>query len=178
MHPRGAWVAANPEGAYRGYTINGLYYQFGIGPRWLDLVNDWRDAQNDPAALKTFVNDRLAETWEDPAMRAVKHNLVADRAEPFPLRRAPAWVLAATVGIDTQDPGGHTTRTMAVDFDSQDDLLDYLGSESHESFVRTRWRPVIAQQLYNLVARRIDEEYLEFARVTGLPSAMASSVRQ
>ena len=29
-------------------------------------------------------------------------------------------------------------------------------------------RPIIAQQLYNLVARRTDEEYLEFARVTGL----------
>ncbi|MEU0835815.1 Dabb family protein [Streptomyces sp. NPDC056231] len=38
------------------------------------------------------------------------------------------------------------THTMAVDFDSQDDLLAYLGSESHEHFVRTRWRPVIAQQ--------------------------------
>src|SRR4051812_13137773 len=29
-------------------------------------------------------------------------------------------------------------------------------------------RPVVAQQLYNLVARRIEEEYLEFARVSGL----------
>ncbi len=99
----GKWVPENPESRIRGYTINCLYYQFGIGPRWLDLVEEWRDAQNDPAALKTFVNDRLAETWEDPAMRAVKHNLIADRAEPLPMRRAPAWVLAATAGIDTQD---------------------------------------------------------------------------
>ncbi|MCU1632503.1 MAG: aldo/keto reductase [Micrococcaceae bacterium] len=29
-------------------------------------------------------------------------------------------------------------------------------------------RPVVAQQLYNLVARRIEEEYAEFAHVTGL----------
>jgi aryl-alcohol dehydrogenase-like predicted oxidoreductase len=29
-------------------------------------------------------------------------------------------------------------------------------------------RPIIAQQLYNLVARRTEEEYIEFARVTGL----------
>lgn len=29
-------------------------------------------------------------------------------------------------------------------------------------------RPVVAQQLFNLVARRIEEEYLEFARTTGL----------
>ena len=29
-------------------------------------------------------------------------------------------------------------------------------------------RPVVAQQLYNLLARRIEEEYVEFANVTGL----------
>jgi phage terminase large subunit GpA-like protein len=49
------------------------------------------------------VNDRLAETWEDPAMRAVKHNIIADRAEPYRLRSAPDGVLAVTAGVDTQD---------------------------------------------------------------------------
>lgn len=99
----GRWVAENPGGTMRGYHINCLYYQLGLGPRWLDLVQMWRDAQNDPAKLKTFINDRLAEPWDDPAMRAVKHNLIADRAEPHPLRPVPAWVLALTVGVDTQD---------------------------------------------------------------------------
>jgi catechol 2,3-dioxygenase-like lactoylglutathione lyase family enzyme len=46
--------------------------------------------------------------------------------------------------ISTRD---HTfTHTMAVDFDSQDDLVAYLTSDSHETFVRATWRPVIAQQ--------------------------------
>ena len=103
MIAAGRWVAENPAGTMRGYHINCLYYQLGLGPRWLELVHIWRDAQNDPAKLKTFVNERLAEAWEDPAMRAVKHNLVADRAEPLPLRPVPNWVLATTVGIDTQD---------------------------------------------------------------------------
>lgn len=103
MIAAGQWVAENPESPIRGYTINCLYYQFGLGPRWADLVREWLDAQNDPAALKTFINDRLAETWEDPGMRAVKHNVVADRAEPYPLRRAPRRVLAITAGVDTQD---------------------------------------------------------------------------
>lgn len=103
MIAAGQWVAENPDSSIRGYTINCLYYQFGLGPRWADLVREWLDAQNDPAALKTFVNDRLAETWEDPAMRSVKHNVVADRAEPYPLRRAPRRVLAITAGVDTQD---------------------------------------------------------------------------
>lgn len=103
MIAAGHWVAENPDSSIRGYTINCLYYQFGLGPRWADLAREWLDAQNDPGALKTFINDRLAETWEDPSMRAVKHNVVADRAEPYPLRRAPRRVLAITAGVDTQD---------------------------------------------------------------------------
>lgn len=99
----GRWVPENPGVRRRGYHINCLYYQIGLGPRWADLVEMWLDAQGDQAKMKTFVNDRLAETWEDPAMRSVKHNAIADRAEPYPLRRAPAGVLAVTAGVDTQD---------------------------------------------------------------------------
>lgn len=103
MIARGHWVAEKPENKTRGYTLNGLYYPIGLGPRWLDLVEKWRNAQNDPARLKTFINDRLAESWEDPAMRAVKHNVIQDRAEPYPLRHAPAGVCVVTAGVDTQD---------------------------------------------------------------------------
>ena len=99
----GRWIAENPDSPIRGYTINCLYYQIGLGPRWIDLVREWRAAQGDPAKLKTFVNSRLAESWEDPAMRQVKHNIIRDRAEPYRLRQAPAEVLAVTAGSDTQD---------------------------------------------------------------------------
>lgn len=103
MIAAGHWVPANPDAKSRGYHINALYYAFGLGPRWTDLVALWRDAQNDPARLKTFINDRLAEPWEDAAMRAVKHNAIADRAEPYALRSAPAGVCTITAGVDTQD---------------------------------------------------------------------------
>lgn len=97
------WVKENPESHVAGFTINGLYYALGMGPRWLDLVHEWRRAQHDPAKLKTFINDRLAEVWEDPAMRAVKQDILYDRAESYPLRTAPEGVLACTAGVDTQD---------------------------------------------------------------------------
>ena len=105
MLAAGEWVPEHPErsGIRRGYHLNGLYYPIGLGPRWRDLARMWIGAQNDPAKLKTFVNDRLAEPWEDPAMRAVKHAMIADRAEHLPMRPVPAWVLAITAGIDTQD---------------------------------------------------------------------------
>lgn len=99
----GIWIAANPDARVRGYTINCLYYQIGLGPRWLDLVREWLSAQNSPTKLKTFLNSRLAQSWEDPAMRSVKHNLVRERALPYRLREAPAEVLAITAGCDTQD---------------------------------------------------------------------------
>ncbi|WP_156911564.1 phage terminase large subunit family protein [Luteimonas sp. J29] len=99
----GRWVPENPGAAIRGYHANALYYPIGLGPRWVELVRMWRDAQGDPARLKTFINDRLAEPWEDPAMRAVKFNIIAERTEPLPLRPVPNWVLAVTAGVDTQD---------------------------------------------------------------------------
>jgi phage terminase large subunit GpA-like protein len=99
----GRWIAGNPESKIRGYHLNCLYYQFGLGPRWSDLAEMWLEAQDDQSKLKTFVNDRLAETWEDPSMRAVKHNSIADRAERYDLREAPEGVLAITAGVDTQD---------------------------------------------------------------------------
>lgn len=105
MIAAGQWVPANPNAlpGVRSYHINCLYYQFGLGPTWLELARMWMDAQGDPAKLKTFTNDRLAETWEDASMRAVRHNAIAERAEPYALRHAPVGVLYITAGVDTQD---------------------------------------------------------------------------
>lgn len=103
MIKKGRWIATNPGPKLRGYHINALYYQIGLGPRWATLVDMWLQAYNDLARLKTFLNSRLAVTWEDPAMRAVKMNVIADRAEAYKLRLAPVGVCAITAGVDTQD---------------------------------------------------------------------------
>lgn len=103
MIAAGRWVAAHPGRKVRGYRINGLYYQFGLGPRWVDLVSEWLRATKDPELMRTFVNSRLARSYEDPAMRRVQHDSIRDRAEPIPLRLAQPGVLAVTAGVDTQD---------------------------------------------------------------------------
>lgn len=97
------WVPTHPERKARGYHVNCLYYQIGMGPGWVALAQDWLDAQGDPAKLKTFINDRLAEPWEDKSLKAVKFNILQDRAEPYALRVAPAGVIWITAGVDTQD---------------------------------------------------------------------------
>jgi len=103
MIKKGRWIATNPGPALRGYHINALYYQIGLGPRWATLVDMWLQAYNDPSRLKTFSNSRLAEAWEDPSMRAVKMNVTAERAESYRLRVAPVGVAVVTAGVDTQD---------------------------------------------------------------------------
>lgn len=103
MIQAGRWIPAHPGRPVRGYTANALYYPIGLGPRWADLVRMWLDSQNDPARLKTFINSRLAEAWEDPALRAAKLHTLADRAEAYPLMVAPLGVAIITAGVDTQD---------------------------------------------------------------------------
>lgn len=105
MIERGRWVPGNPMAptTKRSYHINCLYYQFGLGPRWGDLAEMFMAAKDDPAKLKVFVNDRLAEPWEDDSSRRVKHEALADRAEHYFLRTAPVGVLCITAGVDTQD---------------------------------------------------------------------------
>lgn len=99
----GRWIPHNPGHPQRGYHINCLYYPLGLGPRWARLAQEWLDAQGDPARLKTFINDRLAEPWEDPALRQLKLNLLQERAELYDLRVAPLPVCFVTAGVDTQD---------------------------------------------------------------------------
>lgn len=103
MTDRGRWVPAYPGRKIWGYRDSFLTYRFGLGPRWMEMAQAWVDAQGDPARIKTFINDRRAEAWEDQAMRNVKHNAIADRAEPYALRVAPKGVLCITAGVDTQD---------------------------------------------------------------------------
>lgn len=105
MMAAGRWVPHNPDppSGIRSYTANCLYYPLGLGPRWATLAQMWLDAQGDPARLKTFVNDRLAEPWEDKASANVKPNLVRERARNYPLRTAPHGVVRITAGVDTQD---------------------------------------------------------------------------
>ena len=103
MSDRGHWVPTHPGRKIRGYRASFLNYRFGLGPRWAEMAQAWLDAQGDHSRLKTFTNDRKAVGWEDAAMRNVKHNAIADRAEAYPVRHAPHGVLVITAGVDTQD---------------------------------------------------------------------------
>jgi phage terminase large subunit GpA-like protein len=136
MIARGRWVPKAPEVKSRGYQANCLYYPIGMGPRWLDLVNMWLDAQGDLPKLQVFVQERLAEAWENAATRNVKASKVAERAESYPLKVAPRGVLEVTAGVDTQDNRlcihivgwGRSKKSWTLDYDELpgDPAEDYV----------------------------------------------------
>jgi hypothetical protein len=63
----------------------------------------------------------------------------------FPDRYPAMRNWASGPNVSTRDSS--MTHGFVVEFDTEQDLLDYLHSGSHEEFVRERWRPVIERQI-------------------------------
>jgi phage terminase large subunit GpA-like protein len=99
MLPAGEWRNHAP---FNGKTANGLYSPLGWAS-WGQLAEDFLRAKNDPAALRTFVNTRLAETFsEDYAAQVNADGLMAKRLEYKP-GICPEGVVLLTAGVDVQD---------------------------------------------------------------------------
>lgn len=101
MLSRGTWIAEHPERETVGFHINGLYTPPGLGLTWRELVLEWLDAQRDPVRMRTFMNVRLGECYEDPHEKLDWEALKA-RAQPYQLRTAPQGCLLVTGGVDVQ----------------------------------------------------------------------------
>ena len=103
MLPAGEWRNHAPfDGKTAGFQLNGLYSPLGWAS-WGQLADDFLRAKNDPAALRTFVNTRLAETFsEDYAAQVNADGLMAKRLEYKP-GVCPEGVVLLTAGVDVQD---------------------------------------------------------------------------
>jgi len=98
----GEWRAsAEGDGRTRGYHLNGLYSPHGW-VSWGDMAEEWTQAQGHPTSLKTFINTRLAETWDDRAGQGVEPGSLLDRREEFMDELDPE-VRVITMGVDVQD---------------------------------------------------------------------------
>jgi phage terminase large subunit GpA-like protein len=96
------WIAEAPGAPYPSYHFNSIYAPIGLGRTWVQLANEWIEAQEDKAKLMRFMNTRLGETWADRT-HDIKANALEARAEPYDLRTIPAGVMLMTVGVDVQD---------------------------------------------------------------------------
>jgi len=108
----------------RSYHINALYYPVGLGLTWVELAQEWLDAQADPAKLKRFINTRLAEAWEDRS-RDLKPQMIRQRAEEYRCREIPPGCLVLTCGIDTQDDR-LALQVLGFGRDEQSWVIDWL----------------------------------------------------
>jgi len=103
MLRQGEWRATAPsDGKTAGFQLSGLYSPLGW-LSWADMVDDFLRAKSDAPMLKSFVNTRLAETWEeDYASKVSADGLMAKRLE-YEAGTCPDGVVLLTAGVDVQD---------------------------------------------------------------------------
>ena len=103
MLRKGEWRATAPsDGKTAGFQLSGLYSPLGW-LSWADMVDDFLRAKADAPMLKSFVNTRLAETWEeDYASKVSADGLMAKRLE-YEAGTCPDGVVLLTAGVDVQD---------------------------------------------------------------------------
>jgi len=100
MVRRGEWrsTSRSHDGKTAGFHLNALYSPV---LDWLDLIQEWIDAKGSLERRKTFINTRLAETWELKGTGADVHELEKHKDNYHDM--LPAGVLFLTAGVDTQD---------------------------------------------------------------------------
>lgn len=100
----GKWTVTRPENldhSRRGYQISALYSPVGW-KSWARISRQWSEAQGNPTKLKAFVNNVLAETWEEEYSARLDGDAVAKRAEFYDLLTVPEGGLVVLAGIDVQ----------------------------------------------------------------------------
>jgi phage terminase large subunit GpA-like protein len=114
MLRQGEWRATAPsDGKTAGFQLSGLYSPLGW-LSWADMVDDFLRAKSDAPMLKSFVNTRLAETWEEDFASKVSASTLLERCEAYAGGRLPDGVLAVTIGVDVQGGGGSAGDRLAV----------------------------------------------------------------
>lgn len=102
----GRWVAEgkSTDPALRGYKLNSLYSPTGW-LSWKRMVHEFLEAKHEVdrrnyEKLKTFVNTRLAETWDSGRGESVSDDALFSRREPY--RKVPQDAYVLTAGVDVQ----------------------------------------------------------------------------
>ena len=99
---KGEWRAtAEGDGRTAGYWLNGLNSPLGW-LSWADLQAEFADAKDNDEKLQTFINTRLAETWDLAKASTVSADGLLSRRESYKPGTLPAGVLLVTIGCDVQ----------------------------------------------------------------------------
>lgn len=103
MFQNGQWIAHNPGHKRRGYKLPSFYSPLGF-LSWSEIVEEFLEAKknNDFEKLKTWVNTRLAETWDESREPHINVDSFYARREKYGMI-VPLPALLLTCGADVQD---------------------------------------------------------------------------
>lgn len=96
----GEWIAENPGSSVAGFHLNALYSPLGWYS-WVEIAQDWIEAQDDPDAMVTFVNTVKGESYEAFGERPEEEKLY-QRREQYEIGTVPRGVLFLTCAVDVQ----------------------------------------------------------------------------
>jgi phage terminase large subunit GpA-like protein len=92
-------TAAGEEGV-ASFHLPSFYAPLGWRP-WSELAAAFVAAEHDPVALKVFVNNEMAECWEDLSGQ-INVNEISKRRENYELRSVPCGCLILVMSVDVQ----------------------------------------------------------------------------
>lgn len=101
MFAEGRWIPHNPGNPRHGYKIPSFYSPLGF-LSWTEIVTEFLEArrENDLEKLKTWLNTRLAETWDDTIQPFIPISALMNKCEAYgPEVPMAALVLTCTADI-------------------------------------------------------------------------------
>jgi phage terminase large subunit GpA-like protein len=108
----------------RGYFLPALYAPVGMYS-WKSCAEQFRKGCDNPAELKVFVNNILAETWEDRSVSTLNPDDLANLVEDYnPSEVLPKGAALVVAGIDTH-PSHVNICTRAFGRHGESWVLDY-----------------------------------------------------
>lgn len=100
MLKNGEWIPENPESEIAGFHINALYSPVGWYS-WVEIAQDWVEAQGNPDKLVYFTNTVKGETYEEHGDKPEEEKLY-QRRELYDIGTVPNGVLFLTCAVDVQ----------------------------------------------------------------------------
>jgi phage terminase large subunit GpA-like protein len=149
MLERGQWVPTHPENVKRGYQLSSLYSPLGW-VSWGQIVKEFLEAKDFKERLKTWVNTRLGETFEEQGDHP-EWNLLQARCEPYKMLVVPMGGLLLTSGVDVQD--NRLAVVIRAWGRAEESWLIYWGELYGDPA-----RPELWEELDGLLARPFDHE--------------------
>lgn len=136
-----------------------LWAAYSIFMSWSDLVAEYLEAvtaskRGELGKLKSFINTRLGEVWEDEKDDKVEPNVLYNRRENYPVKDGkivvPNDVVYITVGGDTQDDRlewevvgwGGGEESWSLDYQAlygnlaRAEIWNVLAEKMHQTYVR------------------------------------------